>query len=95
MGTSVPGLPSLAYEFYPADNGDHNRRFDQVTADGKIYSYSGFSNIWEEPMTDFTFPSENVILIQLIDAQTLRVEQQTQSDGPPWAFKNRFRDFHR
>jgi hypothetical protein len=95
MGTSVPGIPSLAYEFYPMESGHHNRRFDQVTADGSIYSYSGFSNIWEEPITDFTFPSENVILIQLIDAQTLRVEQQTTSDGPPWAFKNNFRDFLR
>lgn len=95
MGTSVPGLPPIAYEFYPETTGLHNRSFDQVVADGQIYTYSGFSNIWEEPITNYTFPEENVILIQLIDTETLRIEQQTVSDGPPWSFKNNYRDFKR
>ena len=95
MGTSVPGLPPIAYEFYPLASGYHNRSFDQLTADGQIYSYSGFYNIWEEPITDFTFPTENVILIQLVDQETLRIEQQTESDGPPWSFKSNYRDFKR
>ncbi len=95
MGTSVPGLPAIAYEFYPQPNGTHNRSFDQVVADGKIYSFSGFFNFWDQPITDYTFPSNNVILIQLIDAETLRIEQQTTADGPPWSFASSYRDFKR
>lgn len=95
MGTSVPGLPSIAYEFYPVASGYHNRSFDKLTADGQIYSFSGFSNFWGQPITDFTFPSENVILMQLVDQETLRIEQQTASDGPPWSFKSNYRDFKR
>jgi hypothetical protein len=95
MGTSVPGIPSLAYEFYPVESGTHNRPFNQVTADGQIYSFSDFYNIWDQLITDFTFPSENVILMQLIDQETLRIEKQTKSDGPPWSFRNNYRDFSR
>ncbi|MBN2863697.1 MAG: hypothetical protein JXN62_11070 [Bacteroidales bacterium] len=95
MGTSVPGIPSLAYEFYPLETGTHNRPFDQITNDGNIYTFSDFVNIWDQPLTDFLFPSENVILMQLIDNETLRIEQQTVSDGPPWSFRNNFRDFKR
>ena len=95
MGTSVPGIPSLAYEFYPEESGIHNRAFNKITNDGKIYTFSSFVNIWDQPITDFQFPSENVILMQLVDYETLRVEQQTDSDGPPWSFKNNFKDFRR
>jgi hypothetical protein len=95
MGTSVPGIPSFAYEFYPEENGTHNRAFSQVTNDGKVYSYSNFVNIWDQPYTDFLFPSENVIIMQLVDDETLRIEQQTISDGPPWSFTNNSRDFKR
>jgi hypothetical protein len=95
MGKSVPGIPSLAYEFYPESSGIHNRPFNKITNDGSIYTFSNFVNIWDEPFTDFLFPSENVILMQLVDEETLRIEQQTNSDGPPWNFKNNFRDFKR
>jgi hypothetical protein len=95
MGTSVPGIPSLAYEFYPEETGTHNRPFNKITNDGKIYTFSNFVNFWDQPVTDFTFLSENVILMQLVDDETLRIEQQTVSDGPPWSFKNNFKDFVR
>lgn len=95
MGTSVPGLPPIAYEFYPVASGFNNRGFDQLTADGQIYTFSDFVNFWDQPITDFTFSSENVILIQLVDQETLRIEQQTKSDGPPWSFKNNYREFKR
>lgn len=72
MGTSVPGIPSLAYEFYPEETGNHNRPFNQITNDGKIYTFSTFVNIWDQPITDYDFPSENVILMQLVDDETLR-----------------------
>jgi hypothetical protein len=95
MGTSVPGLLPIAYEFYPVETGTHNRSFDKITADGQIFTFSDFSNIWEQPLTDYTFPSENVILIQLLDKETLRIEKQTIADGPPWSFKTSYRDFKR
>ena len=95
MGTSVPGIPSLAYEFYPEETGTHNRPFNKITNDGKIYTFSNFVNFWDQPVTDFTFPSENVILMQLVDDETLRIEQQTVSDGPLWSFKNNFKDLVR
>jgi hypothetical protein len=95
VGTSVPGLPVLAYEFYPEESGTHNRSFDKITADGNIYSFSDFYNIWDEPITDYTFPTENVILIQLTDLETLRIEKQTKNDGPPFSFKNNYVDFKR
>jgi hypothetical protein len=91
----MPGIPSLAYEFYPEASGTHNRPFNLITNDGKIYTFSNFVNIWDEPYTDFLFPSQNVIFMQLVDEETLRIEQQTTSDGPPWSFKNNFRDFKR
>ncbi len=95
MGTSVPGIPSLAYEFNPQETGTHNRPFSKITSDGKIYTFSNFRNIWDQEITDFMFPSENVILMQLVDDETLRIEQQTTSVGPPWSFGNNFRDFKR
>ena len=33
--------------------------------------------------------------MQLVDNETLRVEQQTDSDGPPWSFKSKYKDFKR
>ncbi len=95
MGTSVPGIPSLAYEFYPEESGTHNLAFDKLTNNGKIYTFSNFVDIWDQPITYFIFPSENVILMQLIDDETLHIEQQTDSDGPPWSFKSKYKDFKR
>jgi hypothetical protein len=71
------------------ETGTHNRSFDQIT-DDQIYSFSGFTNIWGEPnATGF------VILIQLVDDETLRIEKQTEGDGPPWNFTNNFTEFER
>jgi hypothetical protein len=95
MGTSVPGLLPIAYEFYPEDTGTHNRSFDDITADGQIYTFSQFTNIWNLPIEKFAFPSDHIILMQLVDSQTLRIEQQTTSDGPPWNFTGKAVDFNR
>ncbi len=95
MGTSVPGIPSIAFGFYPTDSGNHNRGFNDITPDGKIYTFRGFTNIWGQEIDDYTFPQNHLILMQLINKETLRVEKQTISDGPPWAFKNNYVDFER
>jgi len=76
MGTSVPGIPSIVYEFYPEETGTHNRPFNQITNDGDICTFSNFVNICDQPITDFIFPSENIILMQLIDDKILRIEKQ-------------------
>ena len=89
VGTSINSLLPTAYEFLPMETGTHNRSFDQIT-DDQIYSFSGFTNIWGEPnATGF------VILIQLVDDETLRIEKQTEGDGPPWNFTNNFTEFER
>ena len=45
MGTSVPGIPSFAYEFYPQESGTHNRPFNKIKNDGNIYTFSNFLKI--------------------------------------------------
>ncbi len=89
-GISVPGLNPGAYEFYPEKNGIVNRDFSQVTNDGKIYMFHNFVNVWDQPLL-----FDGVILIQLIDDQTLRIEKQNESDGPDWKFKNNYFEFKR
>jgi len=89
VGTSVNSLPSTAYEFLPVETGTHNRAFDQI-ADDQIYSFSGFTNIWGEPNAPGV-----VILLQLVDGETMRIEKQTENDGPPWSFTNKVATFKR
>ena len=95
VGTSIPGLLSIPYEFYPLESGTHTRGFDKIEADGKVYTFNQFTNIWNSPLEEFAFPSNHIILIQLIDDETLRIEQQTTSDGPPWNFTSHAVDFKR
>lgn len=89
VGISINSLPSTAYEFLPGETGTHNRAFDQIM-DDQIYSFSGFTDIWGQPNAPGV-----VILIQLLDDETLRIEKQTDSDGPPWNFSNMSTDFKR
>lgn len=78
IGTSQTGLSSGVYAFTDVSSGYTNRKFSQVTADGNIYTYHNLQN---------TIPN-TVILIQLLDNSTLRVEKQMEAQGPPWAFTN-------
>jgi hypothetical protein len=86
MGTSVPGLEPIPYEFYPEHSGTHNRSFDEITADGKIYSFDSFTNFSNGPLEEFHFSHDKIILIQLVDELTLKIEVQDKSNGPPWVF---------
>lgn len=86
MGTSVPGLESIPYEFYPETSGTHNRSFDEITADGKIYTFDNFTDFWGRPLEEFHFSHDKIILIQLVDENTLKIEVQDKSSGPPWVF---------
>ncbi|HLC85900.1 MAG TPA: hypothetical protein VJG30_01275 [Candidatus Nanoarchaeia archaeon] len=69
VGTSVKGLRSSTYYFIPSKNGFVNRDFKDVKADGNIYCYEtvdSFSN----------FPKNFIILLQLADEKTLRLEKK-------------------
>lgn len=91
MGRSVPGIPVYAYEFFPETNGTNNRPFSEIKNDGKIYTFKNFLNVHN----GYPLPSGYVILMQLTDKETLRIELQSESDGPPWKFGNNYVDFKR
>jgi hypothetical protein len=84
VGTSQVGLGSGVYSFTPTSSGTINRQFNQVTADGTLSIYQ-----------DFPSSPGTVILVQLINDSQLRVEKQTTSDGPPWAFTVNAVDYER
>ena len=64
LGLSQPNSSTEAIigTFTPVRSGVVNRTFDQVTADGNIYCY------------EITFHSGAVVLMQLTNANTLRLE---------------------
>lgn len=95
MGTSVPGLKSIPYEFYPESTGTHNRSFDEITADGKIYTFNNFLGFWGNPLEEFLFPHDKIILFQLESETKLKVEVQNINNGPPWAFSQNAVAFER
>jgi hypothetical protein len=77
MGMSQPGFNAGQYRVVPAASGAVNRHPSQITADGLIYCYQ---------------PSYGgVVLLQLVDASTLRVEGRAETatcaSAQPWAFR--------
>jgi hypothetical protein len=88
VGTAVPSLPPGAYEFQPATSGPANLDFGSVTADGQIHCYEAGSQM---------FGNTKVIVLQLLDSTTLRIEgsQAASCGSGPWAFTQNFTDFER
>jgi hypothetical protein len=66
MGASVPSVPLGVYKFTAATSpaGRVNADFNQVTADGQIYCYGGFTQ----------FGSSLHVLVQLVTATSLKIE---------------------
>lgn len=79
VGISIPDLTTGLYTFTPADTGKVNRLFEDVEPDG-VYRYKIRDRCTNAP------DMEAVILLQLTNATTLKLEKQDPSDGPPWAF---------
>jgi len=80
VGTSMETLSYGLYYFSPVDSGLVNRDFSDVTP-GETYCYNT-SNRW------FSSYNEFIILLELTDSTTLRIESQNSTacgDGP-WAF---------
>ncbi|NQT25593.1 hypothetical protein HQ585_09580 [candidate division KSB1 bacterium] len=80
VGTSLPGLISGPYTFDISDTGTVNSAFDEVIPDGQIYQY----DIRYDCST--TADMRHVFLMQLLDEETLKIERQEVSAGPPWQF---------
>jgi len=74
FGTSQPGYPSGTRLVSPTASGLVNRDPASITADGQIYC--------------FQFSSGGVVLVQLLNSNTLRVEgrSSTTCGSPPFAF---------
>jgi len=69
--------------FTPVTTGTTNRAFATVTADGNIYCYN--------PVIENTAGQSGLIILQLVDAATLKIEVQAKTGGSciaaaPWAF---------
>jgi len=69
--------------FTPASSGQIDRAFESVTADGNIYCYN--------PVIENTAGQSGLIILQLTDANTLKIEVQALTGGScvaaqPWAF---------
>jgi len=79
VGTSIPDLTTGLYTFTPADTGRKNRLFEDVEPDS-VYHYEIRDRCTNAP------DMEAVILLQLLNATTLKLEKQNPSDGPPWSF---------
>ncbi|MGB2982825.1 MAG: hypothetical protein WBC63_03055, partial [Candidatus Bipolaricaulia bacterium] len=61
VGTSIPGLGSGLYEFTPLSSGKTNRAFEEITADGVIYTFR-------------ISRYDGVIIVTMPDAETLWIE---------------------
>lgn len=85
-GTSIDGLPSQVYTFTIAGSGYANRSFADVRPDGHIYTYSGLRGAGIPAV---------VVLLRLIEENTLWVEAQAPSSGPPWSFTAGHTEFER
>jgi len=62
VGTSVPGLMSTVYFFVPEESGVMNRSFSQILPGSTIYRFNPFNE------------TQVIILLQLPDADTLRIQ---------------------
>ena len=89
VGTSIPGIATGKYSYEPGNNGEINREFANIISDGKIYCY-------ELEYTDGYRVPSTIVLIKLLDENTLRIEKQTaDSCNPPYYFESSYADFVR
>ena len=79
-GISVPGSTPGVYTFDTENSGIVNRKFVDVVPDGNIYRYEIKDECSNNP------PENSMLLIQLIHSDTLKLETQQPSAGPPWNF---------
>lgn len=88
VGLSVQTLSPGRYEFQPTTSSLVNKEFSNVRADGQVYCYQTRGQM---------FNDSAVIIIQLIDSTTLRVEraQSTDCGNGPWTFGLGYTDFER
>jgi hypothetical protein len=77
VGNSMSSLPGTQYYFDTTTSGHVNLEFDRVTPDGTVYCYDTFQNL-----------PNSIILVQLTDATTLKIERQTAAScgAGPWTF---------
>lgn len=80
VGTSLIGLTSGPYTFASKETGFVDRTFDAVKADSAIYKY----NVWYHCST--TPDMRAVLILQLIDANHLKIEKVDADVEPPWHF---------
>ncbi|MFO7889364.1 MAG: hypothetical protein R6V04_03390 [bacterium] len=79
VGTSIPDLNTGLYTFTPAATGTANRLFGEVEP-GSMYRYEIRNRCSNSPVFNA------VILLQLTNDTTLKLEKQLPGDGPPWSF---------
>lgn len=76
------GRSGLRGSFAPLSSGFVNRAFEQVTADGNAYCYN--------PVIENTAGQIGLVILQLLDASTLKIEIQAIAGGScmagPWSF---------
>lgn len=85
LGASQLNTGGLRDAFTTASSGFVNRAFEQVTPDGNVYCYQGIA--------ENTAGATRVVLLQLLDANTLKIEQLAASlsscaAAQPWTFSN-------
>ena len=83
LGLTQTNVGSVRGDFAPVLTGLINRAFESVTADGNIYCY--------QPLIENTAGQSGMIILQLLDANTLKIEIQAKTGGncagsQPWAF---------
>lgn len=71
LGISQANVGSRLQTFAPISSGSVNRAFETVTADGNTYCYEFNSNL-------FFGNAANIILVQLVNSTTLRIEVSPQ-----------------
>jgi len=75
IGTSIPGLNSGTYPYTVETSGTTNRDFGDIEPNGQIYAFQSFNN-----------GEEGIILIQLSDENSLKIERIAPGSTSPWAF---------
>ena len=92
VGTSMAasGLPAGLYYFDPAASGQVNRDFKDAEANGTLYCYETRDRFGEAP-------APFVILLQMTNPTTLRIEQldRTGCGEGPWQFSSAYADYDR
>ena len=79
-GISVKGNDPGEYKFSIRNSGLVNRDFQNIIPDGNMYRYE-LSHVCTSKVL-----AKPIILVQLTDERTLKLEAQDSGQGPPWQF---------